>query len=226
MKTIDREWRQNATNTHWLRRFPHYAEVTDLPRLDSSTDEELLRLRDKNFDAVYHRAMPIIIVMMHENFSHLWDAHYFEDMVSEAQIGLLKAIRSWDPEQSASLATWCYKLAQQHAMKELLKEQAYEAPLVSHDFFDNYDDEDESPENPNDTYGGPQGAGEAAMESEITYDLLRDRLSRENALLLDMMRDGYTQREIARAWNISQPQVSRKVAALEKIIRSLADQDA
>jgi uncharacterized membrane protein len=41
-----------------------------------------------------------------------------------------------------------------------------------------------------------------------------------------MLRDGYTHREIARAWNVSRPTVSRKVAALEKLVRSLADQDA
>jgi RNA polymerase sigma factor (sigma-70 family) len=200
-----------------------YASAWDTARLDDSSNEELLLLRATNEDDLMTRSLPIIAKMMFENFESSWDFHWFEDMVSEAQVGALKAIRSWQPEGGQSLSTWIYTLSRQAALRCAEKEAEYSAPLASHDFAESIDDEDESPENPNDTHGGPQGHGEAAMEAETEYALLKQKLSRENGLLLDMLRDGYSQREIGRAWNISQKSVSRKVAVLERLVRSLCD---
>ena len=198
-------------------------QIGNMPRLDSFTDAEIETMRAADFDRVYKSACKVIPDMLYREFSTHLGAAYWPDMIQDACVGVIRAVESWQPTEGSSLTTWAYKLAKQEVIKGLRRETKYSDCTINYDYSDVPDTDLETDYNPNDTFGEPTGYGQRNLDYLSEYQLLKQKLTFTEGCMLDMMRDGYTQSDMAEAFDVSQPTMSRAISRLTEKIRQLSE---
>lgn len=194
------------------------------------TDDDIASLLEQgNRETVLQDVAGLVPYILQKYWPTLQDQSYYPDIIQEGNIGLLSAMDSWQQGKGSSFITWAYRYIKSAMSREIDRQFRYAGHHVSHDFADEYGDTDtarpETLELPNvsDAGEGEECDGAGAREARwiAEYEGIKDQLPPSDSVLLDLLKEGWTQHEIAGFFRISQPTANRRIAALETFVNKI-----
>ena len=116
-----------------------------------------------------------------------------DDLEQVGLIGVWKAFKKFKPGKNAQFSTYAYVAARNEILSLLRKHSKYKPEINNL-----YDYHSESYE----------------MEKEIMDRLLKEDLEKEEKLIIQYLYEGYTQREIAKILDTTQPRICQRIRAM------------
>ena len=116
-----------------------------------------------------------------------------DDLVQAGLIGVWKAGKKYNPNKNTAFTTYAYTAARNEIMDTIRKQskfQAESADLKEHD------------------------AHHYEMEQDILHRFIKEDLEAEEETLCRLLYEGYTQREIAKMFNTTQPNICMRIRRL------------
>lgn len=116
-----------------------------------------------------------------------------DDLVQAGLIGVWKAGKKYDPKKKTAFTTYAYTAARNEIMDTIRKHskfQAESADLKEHD------------------------AQPYEMEQDVLHRFIKEDLEAEEKTLCRLLYEGYTQREIAKMFNTTQPNICMRIRRL------------
>lgn len=116
-----------------------------------------------------------------------------DDLVQAGLIGVWKAGKKYNPNMNTAFTTYAYTAARNEIMDTIRKQskfQAESADLKEHD------------------------ALHYEMEQHVLHRFIKEDLEAEEQTLCRLLYEGYTQREIAKMFNTTQPNICMRIRRL------------
>lgn len=191
-------------------------------------DEEIVSLRAAGaVTEIFKSVAGIPPYLLQKHWPVLMTDPVGQDVIQEGNIGILMAINSWKYGAGSSFDTWAFQYAKRYMSAEVDKQFNYNAHNMQHDFSDvpaqadsDYSDEIFDSLHPHDWDSGgemvTESAAKRAMEWEYDYQKIRNSLPRRDAILLDLLCEGCSVREMARFFCESTSVTGRRKRALEE----------
>jgi DNA-directed RNA polymerase specialized sigma24 family protein len=167
------------------------------------------------------------------DFKRYEDDPLLEELTGEGYAAVVAAVDSYESHHGMKLSSWLWRKITHAIIRAIEKEEKWNAHHWTVDFqeFDNDDDFSDEWNNPetapvlqaSDTgwYHEPDGSGSRAMEWKAEYDLIKQRLTPYDAILLDCLLEGRTSIETAQIVGCSQSKAYRDCEKLKENIRDM-----
>jgi RNA polymerase sigma factor (sigma-70 family) len=190
--------------------------VRQLPDVRLSDDEATELLTAGGREIVFESLMKIVPYVTQR---YIGDAHLrenYQDIIQEGNLAVWRCIDSWVPGKGMSLDSWAFMYARKAVIAEVRRDLKY---LQQHEELDLEEDVDSLV---HDNEHTDENAWSDAMEALATYRALRKRLgTQRDRHVLTMLRDGFTQKDIAYRLGLSQSRVSRIIRRITDYLRVL-----
>jgi len=188
--------------------------VRALPDIRLTDDEAESMLAAGDRDAVCETLLKLVPFIAQRYIGDAWRRENYQDIIQEGNMAVWKCIDSWQPGKGMSIASWAYMYARKAMLTEMRKDIKY---LAQHIALHEETDVDSSVYDNEHT---DEGEWETQQQSAVDYRALRRKLaSNRDKHILDLRREGRTQKEIAYLLGLSQSRIARLQRKLYKHIK-------
>lgn len=182
--------------------------VRGLPDVRLSDSEAAEMLANGEREEVLKTLLKIVPYVVQRYVEDAYRRENYEDIVQAGNIAIWQCIDTWKPGLGMSLASWAFMYARKAVIQEVQRDVKY---LRSHLHYE-FEEDVSSLQTDNDHTD--EGEWEQAQEAHATYRAIRSRLPDREKTILDSLRDGMTQQQIAARLGLSQGRVSRLIKQL------------
>ncbi len=185
-----------------------------------SPQEVLALHREDQTKLVENVASHIVPQMALGHLKRYHEDAVYDDLIQAAMIGIWEAVIAFDPRKEVEVYTFAAELARREVY-DTLKAENRHCDLVSLEEILEEGEEHYEDALSDIAYGEEQGAAERAMEFEYDFGQVLKRLTPEEQTIMLMLKEGYSQAEIAQEMKTSQSTIFRRIKEIEKKVLNL-----
>lgn len=172
-------------------------------------------------EALVENNLRLVSYVIGKNFSGVLAYHEFDDLFQIGCIGLIKAAEAFDPEKGCTFATFAYTVIFNEIAMYLRRPQvALESRIAATAVRLDKPVSDKVDAPLSNLLPDPRSFENTSVNFDIIWDVLDTTDAVSRMIWIGYRLEGDTQNHLAKRFNLSQAQISRKIEAVERRMRA------